>query len=708
MPRESTKAGRPGAGGLVEIDAACDRFESAWLRGESPDLREHLALAPDPLKPALFRELLDLELEYKAGHGHSLSPEVYRERFPEWTRAVEAAFAKRPSASFNPDLAASTLPTRPEDELAELAASDLKWSFAIAGYEILGELGKGGMGVVYKARQVALSREVALKVIRSRELATDTERIRFQNEAEAVASLDDPHIVPIYEIGRVKGLPFFSMKLISGASLDHRLADFAADPRRAARIVLQVAHAIHHAHQRGVLHRDLKPANILIDDHGEPHVTDFGLAKKINSDADLSHPGLIVGTPSYMSPEQVSGSKALLTTATDVHGVGTILYAMLAGRAPFAGTTLVETLDKVREAPPEPPSLKNPKVDRDLETICLKCLEKEPCRRYASAQALADDLDRYLAGLPIHARPVGRIVRLAKWCRRNKAQTALALLVVCSFLGGFAGVAWKWREAESERKKTETINQLLNQRLLSAASPENDPLGKNLTVRELLDRASAQLGGWLEGQPEIEAAVRETLGGAYLALGQYDRAADHLKIARRLNHEQQGPHALATLRVTNLLGVLLVQTGEFDQAVALLRKNLAAARHDLGGDDPVALEAAERLGQALLAQGETDQAEAVLKQNVADRRRVLARDHPDTLRSVYRYSRVLLALGRLDEAEEYAFAYAHSVQCSRGANHPDIILALKNQAEIFKAQGNHAQAEIHSRRAEAARRFLGF
>ncbi len=703
MPGQANQTATPAAQRLVEIDAVCDQFEAAWLRGDCPELREYLDMAAEVSRPALFRELFLLEREYQAARGHEVDLETYRERFPEWAGTIEALWPAAGLAEF--DTAINTLHRKPEDEYAELATSDLNWSFASAGYEILGELGKGGMGVVYRARQAALSREVALKVIRSRDLATEAERVRFQNEAEAVASLDHPHVVPIFEIGRVQGLPFFSMKLITGSGLDRRLVDFAANPTRSAQVAAKIARAIHHAHQRGVLHRDLKPANILIDDHGEPHVTDFGLARKIDADSDLSQPGAIVGTPSYLSPEQVSCGKEPLTTATDVHGLGTILYAMLVGKAPFAGTTLVDILDMVRDAVPELPSLKNPRVDRDLETICLKCLEKEPGRRYSSALALAEDLERYLAGLPIEARPVGRMTRFVKWCRRNKAVAALAALVVASVVGGFAGVAWKWREAVAEGRKAESVVELLNQRLLSAASPENDPLGKNPTVRELLDRASAQLGGWVEGHREVEAALRETLGGAYLALGQYDRAADHLERARRLAHELGDGRA--GTRVTNLLGQLLIQSDQADQAVTLLRTNLTAARDLLVADDPITLEAAERLGQALLAKGELAPAEALLKQNVADRRRLLAIDHPDTLRSIYRYSLVLRALGRLDEAQELAFAYAHGVQCSRGANHPDILLALKNQAEVFRAQGNHAQADLHEQRAQAEARRLG-
>ena len=258
------------------------------------------------------------------------------------------------------------------------------------------------MGIVFKAHQVALNRPVALKMIKSGVFATEAELVRFQNEAEAVAQLDHPHIVPIYEVGRHQGRHFFSMKLIPGNSLDKRLADFVTQPRAAARLVATIAEAVHHAHQRGILHRDLKPANILLDERGDPHVTDFGLAKRITGDTDLTHSGAPVGTPSYMSPEQATGTKGALSTATDVYGLGTILYALLAGRAPFAGTTLVDTLDKVRTCSPEPPSRLNAHVPRDLEIICLKCLEKEPSRRYPSALALAEDLDRWMNGRADH------------------------------------------------------------------------------------------------------------------------------------------------------------------------------------------------------------------------------------------------------------------------------------------------------------------
>ena len=437
-------------------------------------------------------------------------------------------------------------------------------------------------------------------------------------------------------------------------------------------------------------------------------MTDFGLAKRIKGDGDLTCSGAVMGTPSYMSPEQAAGDKDSLSTATDVYGLGTILYAMLAGRAPFAGTTLIDTLDKVRTCLPEPPSLLNKHVPRDLEIICLKCLEKEPNRRYPSALALAEDLDRWLMGAPILARPVGTMTRAAMWCRRNKALASLAALLMLALVGGFAGVTWKWREADHERAKAEAVNDLLTQQLLAQSSLELDPLAKNLTVRELLDRAGSQLGGWLDGQPEIEAKIRETIGAAYLSLGQYDRAETHLRAALELDTQHHGPRHRDTLRANNLLATLLDQTNRGADAEPLLRRNLEDCRSQFGRDDPVTLDTAERLGALLWHLGKTDLAEAVLRKNVDDCSRVLKPEHPDTLRSTYLLSRVLRDRQKFADAEHFAYLYAHSIQCSRGSNHPDNILAVTNQGDVFRDQGKLNQAEPYYRQAAVeAGRILG-
>ncbi len=238
-------------------------------------------------------------------------------------------------------------------------------------YEIHRELGRGGMGVVYEARQASLNRPVALKMVKAGLLAGDDELRRFQNEVEAVALLDHPGIVPVYEVGKYDGQHYFSMKLVPGGSLVPLLERYKADPKAAARLAAELAEAVAHAHACGILHRDLKPANILVDDHGHPHVTDFGLAKKVEADVELTQSGAILGTPAYMSPEQVTGRRGSITSATDVYGLGAVLYALLTGRAPFGGDSVVETIDAVRNTPPEPPRRLTTAVPRDLETICL-------------------------------------------------------------------------------------------------------------------------------------------------------------------------------------------------------------------------------------------------------------------------------------------------------------------------------------------------
>lgn len=324
-------------------------------------------------------------------------------------------------------------------------------------YELTQELGRGGMGIVFKARQISIGRTVALKMVLSGRLASPSEAMRFRLEAEAAAQLNHPHIVPLYEVGEVNGQLFFTMPLIDGGSLAEHVDRFPGDPGAAADLMAQIAEAVEVAHRHGIIHRDLKPGNILLDKGGVPHVTDFGLAIRLGSDQHLTESGAIVGTASYMAPEQAAGRKQDLTTAVDVYGLGVILYELLTGAPPFEGETTLETLRLVQEREPASIRLLNDRVDRDLEAICLKCLEKAPARRYAFAQKLADDLRRWRRGEQTEARPIGLPGRLWRWCRRHPERatfTAIALLLTLAALGVAAMIA----QTRANQVEKETLN----------------------------------------------------------------------------------------------------------------------------------------------------------------------------------------------------------------------------------------------------------
>src|SRR5438445_5863069 len=312
----------------------------------------------------------------------------------------------------------------------------------LGDYELLEEVGRGGQGVVFRARQKSLNRIVALKVISLGQWASKVHLKRFRLEAEAAARLEHPGIVPIHEVGERDGSCDFSMQFVEGGQLDEVARREPMPPRRGAELIAQVARTVHYAHEHGILHRDIKPGNILLDKNGEPHLTDFGLARLVETESTVTRTNEVLGTPSYMAPEQAVGETKKLTSATDVYGLGAVLYQLLTGQPPFAGGTTYETIRLLLDKEPRRPRLLNPKVDRDLSAICLKCLVKEPARRYSSALALAEDLERWLKNEPIFARRIGIITRGGKCVRRNPTRALLAASLVA--LAAAAGwIVWK-------------------------------------------------------------------------------------------------------------------------------------------------------------------------------------------------------------------------------------------------------------------------
>jgi TolB-like protein/predicted Ser/Thr protein kinase len=453
----------------------------------------------------------------------------------------------------------------------------------LGDYELLEVVGRGGQGVVYRAHQKSLNRTVALKMISLGSWATEAHLKRFRREAEAAASLEHPGIVPIHDVGERDGSCYFSMRFVEGGQLDQVIKRKPMSIRHATELIVKVARTVHYAHEHGILHRDIKPGNILLDAKGEPLLTDFGLARLVEAESTVTRTKEVMGTPSYMAPEQAMGNNAAVSSATDVYGLGAVLYQLLTGHPPFAGGTTYETIKLVLDTEPRQPRLLNPKVDRDLSTICLECLEKDPKRRYSSALALAEDLERWLKHEPIQARHTGVFTRGKKWVRRNPTSALLAT----SLVGLAAAAGWiVWKSEMIARPLANGIAVLPFENLSDDKSDasfvdgmQDDVLTKLARIADLrvISRTSVmdyrgkrnlrQIGNDLRVSHVLEGSVRRT--GAHLRINaqlidtrtdthvwaeQYDRGLNELfplqseiaqKVAERLNARVTAAERLA-------------------------------------------------------------------------------------------------------------------------------------------------------------------
>jgi len=431
----------------------------------------------------------------------------------------------------------------------------------LGDYELLEEVGRGGQGVVFRARQKSLNRTVALKVISLGQWASQAHLKRFRREAEAAASLDHPSIVPIYEVGERDGSCYFSMKFIEGGQLDEVVRREPMSIRRAVGLIAKLARTVHYAHEHGILHRDIKPGNILLDGKGEPHLTDFGLARLVETESTVTRTLEVLGTPSYMAPEQAIGNNADLTSATDVYGLGAVLYQLLTRRPPFAGGTTYETIRLLLDTEPRPPRLLNPKVDRDVSTICLKCLEKDPQRRYSSALTLAEDLEHWLKHEPIRAKRSGFLTHARKWVRRKPAIAAL----IAALVALAAASSWiVWKSELISRPETKGIAVLPFENL--SPDPDNayfaDGIQEEILTRlasiadlKVISRSSTRQ---YQSKPRNLAEIAKQLGVTNILEGSVRKAADQVRVNVQLVNAQTDSGVWAESydrKSTDILGV---------------------------------------------------------------------------------------------------------------------------------------------------------
>jgi serine/threonine-protein kinase len=665
---------------VLHIDPVRDSFEAAWREGR-PRIEDYLTSELDTDPAALLRELVLVDIHRRRQMGETPDADDYKRRFP----SLEATWLA-----------------------GALAGPSVNWLPSLPGYEVFRELGRGGMGVVYWAWQSGARRLVAIKMMLVGDFANPQHRARFRIEAEAVGRLQHPNIVSIYEVGEEAGRPYLSMEYVGGGSLANKLAATPLPARAAAELLETLARAMDYAHRRGIVHRDLTPANILLTADGVPKITDFGLAKLLVGGGDVrTQTGSILGTPSYMAPEQAEGRNGAIGPAADVYALGAILYEMLAGRPPFRAATPLETVQQVLAQ--EPVSLRRlqPKVPLDLETICLKCLSKEPSRRYATAKALANDVRRYLQGEPIQARRTSVVERAWRWCRRNPAVAGLLATVGFVFLAAVTSLALglvllneEQRRTEQRRREAVAERERADANARAAAEQRTLSLETLKTVvfdiqAELKHRPAMQpfrkrmLEKAVEGlqrvarSAETAALVDHSMANAYLQLGDIflllgegaSKARAHYQAAERIAHELierdpadsmgQRDLMLAYQRLGKIsleLGSVKEAKNAFDQSLAIAQ---ARSRLDFGAETQRDLarayawwgSAGEELGDTAGARDAHAKALEVVKK--------LAQDDPKgvltkrELGAAYnRLASVLLELGDLKAARK---AYLETV-----------------------------------------------
>ncbi len=589
-------------------------------------------------------------------------------------------------------------------------------SRTIAGYRLLRELGAGGMGTVYEAEQIALSRRVALKILAPHLSLSPGAVVRFRREAEAAGRQKHPGLVTVYDVGEEGGVHYIAQELVEGGrTLEdrlnrvRRLAQLPANYyRQTAHLVLTVADALQHAHESGVIHRDIKPSNILLTTSGTPKVTDFGLARMEDSLA-LSRTGDFAGTPHYSSPEQASAKPDAIDHRSDIFSLGITFYEALCFQRPFEGDTIQQVLHRVQTADPTDPRRIRAHIPPELAAICLCALEKRPEKRYASMAELAADLRRYLNHEPILARPPGAVRRARKWLLRHPVVTAsgavalVALLVVSGLL---VQIQAKNRALQVEVATAQSALDFMTN-MLESVDPD-EARGSEVTIKEVLDRGAQDIASRFDQEPEVRARLMDVMGSVYLALGNYQDAEPLLQNALFLRETNLGREHADTMASRDTLAELRWRQARFSEAEELVRTNLQVQRRVLGNQHPDTLSSTNNLAALHWQQERYEEAEPLYVEALAGRRRVLGNQHPDTLETINNLAVLYKVMGRYEEAEPLYLEDLRGSRLVLGEDHPDLLVSLHNLATFYTLMQRYEEAEpLYLEALEGRRRVLG-
>ncbi|MCG8407809.1 MAG: tetratricopeptide repeat protein [Phycisphaerales bacterium] len=590
-----------------------------------------------------------------------------------------------------------TVTTEPHDAHHASAVPSL----SIPGYEILAELHRGGQGVVYRAIQASTKREVAIKVMKEGPFAGHTDRARFDREVQILGGLDHPNIVTIHDSGSSAGSSYFVMNYVSGPSLDEYVQQTKPSVEETLRLFVVICRAMNAGHIRGIIHRDLKPNNIRIDPEEQPHILDFGLARDTSEHSAplMTVTGQFVGSMPWASPEQAEGIPGKIDIRTDVYSLGVILYYLLTDKFPYEVTgNMRDVLDNILYAEPSRPGTICREIDNEVETIILKCLAKEPERRYQSAGALADDIERYLTHQPILARAPSTVYQLKKLIVRHKLPATLVMMLFVLIVGFAIGMSILYsratfaeQQARNEAGTANAISDFLIQDMLGS-SPHRVTQGRLPSVEELLENASARVESSLD-KPLIKAAVLSAIGNAYLSFGRNQIAEKHLRGAVEIYEHEYGERHPKTILARIALMHSLFRQNKRTEGMQLAEETLVLANDGLGENHKMTLQAADEIAFAWALGGKIDEAKALYDRTFQRRCRVMSEDDPATLSSIDQWSTVLRAADRTEEAERYARMCLERLQRKFGRENSWTVDAMVRLGELLSDRGRLTEAE---------------